>query len=431
MSPQLIACLIIFALTVVGFFTNFFSLATVSITSLLALSITGCLDASSALSHFANSNVILIATMSIVAAGFQRTKFCTTLSTSISRVANGSLTKLMFGYCILAALLTQVLSSITVVFSIVAPLCLASADNMGIKPSKVMMPLGIVCIACSSALPIGGGATIAAQLNSMIDVYYGQEMNLMALTDPMKARLPMLIITIAYCTFLAPKLAPNDPIVPPSFNLKAAAAKEPLKPMAEYAGIIIFFGETVALMFASKLGLASWQLTLLGALLMIFFGVIKPQEATKSIPYSLLFLIVGCLAMADALSTTGAGSLIGSGIASLVASVNYNSYIVGAIFFLAPFILTQFMSNVGAMMIFIPIALATSSAIGGSPVGLMILIQTAGLTALLTPMATPAVPYVMGYGGYDQVSLLKQGLPYSILTFVVSVLWTMTLFPLL
>ena len=104
---------------------------------------------------------------------------------------------------------------------------------------------------------------------------------------------------------------------------------------------------------------------------------------------------------------------------------------MGFIFFLIPFIMTQFMSNRGTMLIFHPIAIATCAYIGGNPVGLMILIQAACLSAFMTPMATSAVPYIMECGGYDQTSMIKQGLLYSVIACVVSVGLIMTLYPIL
>ena len=47
----------------------------------------------------------------------------------------------------------------------------------------------------------------------------------------------------------------------------------------------------------------------------------------------------------------------------------------------------------------------------------------------MTPMATGTIPMVMETGGYDQGSLLKQGLLPSIIISVVSVLVVMTLYP--
>jgi di/tricarboxylate transporter len=163
---------------------------------------------------------------------------------------------------------------------------------------------------------------------------------------------------------------------------------------------------------------------------MIMFNTLKPKEALKAIPVSMLLLVVGALAMAGALSATGAGDWIGGGISKLVLALN-NNYLIGLIFFLVPFVLTQFMSNRGAMLIFIPIAIATCYKVGGNPVGLIILIQAGALTAFMTPMATAAVPYMMQYGGYNQKDVLKGGWLFAILGCIISVGWIMTIFPVL
>ena len=152
MSTQLIICLVIFALTCIGYMTGVWSLGTVAMASLVALSLTGCLAPSEALAYFSNNNVIMIGAMSVVAAGFNRTKFCTDLATGISKMAKGSLSKVLLMYCILAMLLTQMVQSPVVVFGIVAPLCMASAESLGISKAKISLPLGIVAIStcCTS-----------------------------------------------------------------------------------------------------------------------------------------------------------------------------------------------------------------------------------------------------------------------------------------
>ncbi len=440
MSTQLIICLVIFVLTCAGYITGVWSLGTVAMASLAALSLTGCLSAKDAVAYFANSNVIMIAAMSVVAAGFNKTQFCTNLATAISRMAKGSLTKVLLAYCVLAMLLTQMVQSPVVVFGIVAPLCMASADSMGISKAKITLPLGIVSIATCCTLPIGTGATQAAELNGYIASYYSNLENFagampeVGFFDPMIARLPLLVITVLYCAFVAPKFAPNAPVVVTdgSAPKKAGAAKAALPPVAEWAGIIIFFGTALCLMLqASALKFITvWQICLIGAVLMVIFGTLKPKEASGAVPLSMLLLIVGALAMSGALSATGAGELIGGIISKVVMAMN-NNYLVGLIFFIVPFVLTQFMSNRGTMLIFIPIAIATAYNVNGNPVGLIILIQAACLTAFMTPMATAAVPYMMDYGGYDQATLVKGGWLYAIISCVISVGWMMTMYPVL
>ncbi len=427
---QLTICLIIFVLTVIGFCSGIYSLATVSIASLMALAVTGCLSANDALAYFSNNNVIMIAGMCVVAAGFNRTKFCTILADKISEASKGSLNKLMLGYVVIGVLLSQFIQSPVVAFGIVAPMLAASAESMGLKPSKVMFSVGVATVITCCTLPVGAGATVAAELNGYLESY-GYTDFMVGLTDPMKGRLPLMIIAILYCALIQPKFSPDEPVVATAESVKKNAVKEPLKPFQEYAGIIIFFLDALALMFSSTIGLANWQITVIGALAMIIFGVLKPREATASLPMSMLLLIVGALGMSGALAETGAGDLIGGYIGSFVQAVNGNSYIVGAIFFIIPFVLTQVMQNRGTMLVFHPIAIATCASIGANPVGLMILIQAACLSSFMTPMATAAIPYIMDYGGYNQTSMFKQSWLLALICCIVSVVWVMTVFPLM
>ena len=106
------------------------------------------------------------------------------------------------------------------------------------------------------------------------------------------------------------------------------------------------------------------------------------------------------------------------------------SYIIGLVFFLVPFLLTQVMQNRGVMMIFIPIAIQACKSMGANPVGIIIMVQAACLTAFMTPMATPAVPMIMAEGNYSFGDMVKQSILPAILFCAVSVIWTMTVFPL-
>lgn len=143
---QLTICLIIFGLTIIGYCSGKFSLATFAITALMALALTGCLEVKTALGYFASDTVVMIAGMCIVAAGFNRTKFCSTLANKISDISKGSLTKMMLGYVLIGMILSQFIQSPVTVIGIVAPMLLASAESMGLSCSKVMFPVGVTTI---------------------------------------------------------------------------------------------------------------------------------------------------------------------------------------------------------------------------------------------------------------------------------------------
>ena len=281
MSTQLIICLVIFILTVIGYCTKFFSLGTVSMLSLCAIALTGCLTPGETVAYFGNATVVMIGAMCVVAAGFNRTQFCRKLSDAIVRLTNGN-SKLMFlGYVVLVTILSQMIQAPVVAFGIVAPLAVATAENMGISSSKISMPIGIAAVATCCTLPIGAGATIAAELNGYLESYGYLDFTVNQL-DPMIGRLPMLIITVIYCAFLAPKLAPEQPLIPPIYDIKQQAQKEPLNPVAEWAGIIIFFADALALIFSTQLKVPTWEICLIGAVLMVLFGTLSAREAKLS-----------------------------------------------------------------------------------------------------------------------------------------------------
>lgn len=429
MSNVLMLCLIICAITIVAYIYGKPSLASISLASLTAFVITGCLDPKEALGYFGNANVVMIGAMFVVAAGFNRTQFVQNVADRISKVSQGSLTKILVGYVILAMILSQFIQSAIIVFGIVIPLAIATCEKAGISPTKVIYPIGVTSIVTTSCLPVGSGATVAAELNGYLvandyaDFVFG-------ITDPMKGRLPILIACVLYMIFVSPKFSPDAALTKITNQLsRKGGDKTLLKPFQEKCGYLIFIVVAVALIFSKKIGLPNWEICTIGALLMVFTGVLKPQEAVKSLNMSVLLLIVGAMGMGGALSQTGAGEMVGGYLASTIGSLS-NPYLIGFAFFIIPYVLTQFMLNRSVMMIFYPIAIIGCKAMGANPIGIVILVQAACLTAFVTPMSCPVAAMITGQGGYTFRSIVKQSILPAVLFTVIAVFWIMTVFPL-
>ena len=425
---HLTICLIICVLTMVSYIWGKIPMGLTALLSMAAFILTGCLKASTAAGYFGNPNGIMIAAMFVVSAGFNRTQFVRKCAASVNKIAKGSLTRVMLGYVLIAALLAQFIQSSVIVFGIMAPLMMASCEELDISPSKALFPMAIVCIATISALPLGSGATQFAELNGYLEANEYTTF-VVGLTDPMKARLPMLIGVIIYCIFFATKFAPDKPVVAVTEVKTRQDNREALPPFQERAGYIIFILTTLALIFQPQLKVETWVICVTGALAMVVFGVLSEKEAIGSINWSMAFLIVGSFAMGGALTETGAGELVG-GILANFANKLSNPYLIGFVFFIVPFLLTQVMMNRTVMIVFIPIAILACKSLGANPIGIMILVQSACLSSFMTPMATPAVPMCMGMGGYDLKSLIKQSLIPAAILCVVSVFWIMTVFPM-
>ena len=132
--------------------------------------------------------------------------------------------------------------------------------------------------------------------------------------------------------------------------------------------------------------------------------------------------------MATALTNTGAGDIVGNAVSGLLAN-SQNGYLLGAAFFIVSFLFTQLMLNKAVYGIFIPIAIMTCQALGANPIGPILLCFSGSMSAILTPMATPAVPMCMADGGYDLKSLFKSGALITLILPVIYIFYTMTVFP--
>lgn len=425
---SLTVCLIICVLTMVGYIIGKWPMGLVAMVSMLAFVLTGCLDPATAAGYFGNPNGIMMMAMFVVAAGFNRTQFVKTVAASVNRIAKGSLVRVMLGYVLITMILSQFIQSSVIVYGIMAPMLIATCEEMGIKPSKVLFPIAIACISTVSAFPLGGGATVFAEMNGYLQAN-DYTTYAVAITDPMKARLPAAIAMFLYCVFFSTKFSPAEPPVKSNALQARADDREALSPFKERAGYIIFILTTLALLFQPQLGIETWVICVTGAVAMVVFGVLTEKEAVAAINLPMAFLFVGSLAMGGALTQTGAGEVVG-GILADFANTLSNPYLIGFVFFIVPFLLTQVMMNRTVMIIFIPIAILACKAMGANPVGIVLLVQSACLSSFMTPMATPAIPMCMANGGYDLKSIIKQSIVPAIILCVVSVFWIMTVFPM-
>lgn len=425
---QTFICLIIFALTIVSFTINYFTLATTALLGMLAMVLTGCLDADTALGIFANPNVILIASMLVIASGLNRTQMVNKFADLTYRISGGSFTKALAGYLLIATLLLQFVPSVTACFAIVYPILIKTCERMNIRPSKAIFPLGMICCVTGAILPVASGATLFAQLNGFLEMFQYTDYTF-KITDSFMARLPILIIVFLYAVFIAPRFAPDQPLIELTGSGQQNRKEEPpLDPVREVLGYGIFFAVALATIFQPFIGIDYWIIASTGAILMVVTGVLTEAKAINSMGFSVILLFVGSLGISSALQATGAGELLGNFIANMLGNTT-NGYLIGFVFFIFPYILTQLMSNAAVMTILLPVCIVTCKALGCNPIGPCLQVVIAAMSGFVTPMASPVASMMPGLGGYTMKSMLKQGLLASLPIVVIAAVWTMTVFP--
>ena len=407
-------CLIIFALMVIGFFIKQLPMSFTSMAVLVALVLTGCVEAKTALGAFGNSTVVTMVSMFIVAAGLSRTQMINHLSKLLLKVTGGSFTKVLASYVVVTCILGQFIPSIVALFALVCPLVQNMCEEMKISPSKMMYPIAIASVSCSFIIePIGPYAAWYVTQNGYMESYgwTATQLNMWSETSVL---LPVGLMTILLAIFVVPRFLPDEPDVPTTMVAGRALKKqEPLSPVREFLGYGIFVAVIVCLM----LGFSSWKVTLIGAIAVVFSGVLTEREAIDNMNMSTVLLYVGVTVLGEGLSQTGAAEMLG------------NCYVIGAAFYIVAYIMTSLLYNRAVTTVLVPLTVITCGSMGCDPRGPIILCALASMSSLITPLSTAVVPMAMNAGGYSAKTVFKAGLIPGILRGALGVLIAMTLFP--
>lgn len=159
--------------------------------------------------------------------------------------------------------------------------------------------------------------------------------------------------------------------------------------------------------FSSSLYFGLGVIALLGSILLFITGCIKWSDIEKRVPWGIVLLYGGAITLGGGILRTGAGSWISNQLFHIVGD---NPYFVILILIIFTILLTEIMSNIGAVAILLPIGFAISTGVDGiSPLLASMLIALSGGLAFMLVIATPgnAITYSSGY--FSTRDLLKAG----------------------
>ena len=409
------------------FLTNKIPMAFSAMIAMMLLIITGCIDYETALGTFGSTTVITMASMYIVAAGLSRTQMINKMSNTLLKATSGSFTKVLATYVIATTILGQFVPSIIATFVMVTPMVNNTCEKMNISPSKMIFPVAIASVSCSFLfIPITPYAADYVMYNGYLESYGWYDTAFTIWTDT-PALMITGIATMLVAIFIIPKLLPDQPDVEiGEIKRRAKKQQEPLDPVREVLGYGIFIVVILGLMTGI---LPAWQITMIGAIVVVASGVLTQQEAIDNLNMDTIIMYVGVSVLGTALGGTGAGELLGNALASALGGTT-NGYIIGAAFYIVGAIMTSLLYNRAVTQVLFPLAIMTCTTMGVDPIGPMILCSISSMSSLVTPMATGVVPLAMTAGGYNLKTIFKAGMVNLVVRGVVSVLVVMTMFPI-
>ena len=396
----------------------------ITMTCCVILAATGVLPLSGAFSGFCNQIVVLIAPTLALSEALKRTSLIGSFGTLLDKMKGTHGTLLILAFYAVGIIMAQFIPTTGAIAILIV--FLATLGNTGdITTKRVMMPLLGVMVAWKFRTPIGLGATTFAMVNGFAGDILAPEFQLQLLDPFLYAIVPSLCLTI-YCIFCW-KLMPKDDSAIDESKLKKQAQVE-LLPLNKQYIVYGVFVVVVALMLFNILNLR-YLAPAIGVIILIFTGCLKVPEAVKPMTSDMIWMIAGVLAVADALSKSGASELIGSVLQSGLEHVT-NPYIICLIFSAVTVIMTTFLSNTATQAVLIPIAASICATAGWDPRGLLLIIGTCNYFAIAFPSGSGEAAVTFAAAGYNPVKILKFTGIYCVIAIISCGLMAQIMYPL-
>ncbi len=189
-------------------------------------------------------------------------------------------------------------------------------------------------------------------------------------------------------------------------------------------------GIVASVVLLAALGVAPILVSALaGVMVMVLTGCINVQEAYDAIDWFVIFLLAGVIPLGIVMEKTGTADFLANGIVQVSESLG--PVAVVSVFYLIATIFAAIMSHNAAIILLIPIGVASAHGMGLEPRAFIMAITFAAASSLATPFGYHTNLMVYGPGGYKFSDYMKIGIPLNIIlwiiaSFLIPVFWPLT-----
>ena len=361
---------------------------------------------------------LLIAGMYVLTDAFGKTSLLLSIRKQVLKMEAKSKYAVLGLLLVLVMIFAQFMPSsgcITIMIMILSAL----SPEGELCPSRMMLPMAIMGGMWIGRLPVGMGATSYLTPNKYIEGY-GAGLPTLTITDTiMVSVIPMLLLSL-YVVFTY-KMLPKRSV--DESKMKAVKDVEGMDKFHETVTYIVFGGVMVSLFLNSFLGDLMYIMPAVGAAILMYTKVMSQKEMQRALSKDMLFMIAGIFVMADALSASGAGVMIGEFILGLMGD-DPSGLTVLFVFAIVCLVMTNLMSNSGTKNVLLPMGVATAVAAGWDPRPIVLLINAISSCAVFLPSGAPSTAIAFAAAEYKLQETFLWSLGYAIvaiLSFVLSI----------
>lgn len=152
---------------------------------------------------------------------------------------------------------------------------------------------------------------------------------------------------------------------------------------------------------------------LVGVVAMFVSGCVTPEEAYREVDWSVLVLLGSIIPLGLAMQESGAAALVAQGLMSLATPLGLFGTLAG--FYLMTSVMTEVISNNATAVVLTPVAVATATSLGVSPMPFVVAVMFGASNSFMTPVGYQTNLFVYGPGGYRFSDFLRVGGPLNML----------------
>lgn len=168
--------------------------------------------------------------------------------------------------------------------------------------------------------------------------------------------------------------------------------------------------------------------SLVGVLLMIITGCLKPGEIYGAVRWDIIFLLAGLIPLGTAMENSGTTKWLANYLVSFGGHLS--GYWILLLFYIATAILTEILSNNATVVLMLPIAVEVAKSLSLNPLALMFVVTFAASNSYMTPIGYQTNTMVYGPGGYKFYDFTKVGAPLTIMLAFLTPLLTIVFYGL-
>lgn len=422
MNPAIISLLIL-VLAIVLFITRVIPNAATACLACLLFALFGICTMSEAFSGFSNSIVLLVFGMMVVGIAMQDTGIARLIGEKVTKLSNKNERLFIFIAGLTSAILSTFLSNTSVIAIFLPIIASVSQANPDMKRMNLTLPVAMGAMFGGVCTLVGSTPQLTA--NGILLEMCGKECTMFDYTLP---GIIICAVYLLYAQFVGYKLGNKiwgNRIL--ETEMMVSNNTEPIK--VDKVKIIIM---SIIFVFTIVSFIGAWISTemtaTIAALLCIITGCVKQKSVIKHTDWNVIFILAGCLGIAKGLAKGGVGELIGTGVSQILHE-GIPPLIIFAGFVLATMIVSNFITNSTAVVIFLPVALSLCSTLRLNPIAFTLGIVYAANLTFSTPLANAQTAMTL-VAGYKFSDYIKYTWPLVILIYLSIVFVVPIFFPL-